>query len=384
MYHKIRLVLLVVLLATVLLALGSGAQAKAISNEKVDVSPFPESLVIQEVISAEEQEAALSFWTREAIAAAHPLPMPILLMPDEMNQATAVEPEITGEPGFVAPAPAAPDAGAIARAAFPDDWAALEKMALPQQDSSEVFGTNGIHTAYILNKWAPAATILPHKWVGKLTYTVNGVPASCSGSAISGNVMLTAAHCVYDTTNNVWHGNKVFAPAYQNGNTPFGTFATTTCHILVAYDNLVGAPNVAWVPLDVAVCEMGNNQAGQTLNQAVGSMGRQWNQAGINHYYDMGYPGKDVNNANLVDAGKYLRTCVAESAEPIPGLELLRMGCVYGAGMSGGPWITNYAIDVLSGYAGAVHSIIVVGQPNGYGPRFTNNNIVPLCNAAGC
>lgn len=382
MYRKVRFVLLLVLLAAMFLGRGSGAQAKVISSERVNMSPSAENLVVREVISVKEQEAALSFWTREAIAAARPLPMPALIMPDEISQIGLVEPEVIGEPGFVASAPAAPDAEAISRAVFPDDWAAFYEMALPQQNLPELLGTSEVYTAYIVNKWAPAVTIYPHKWVGRFSFTVGGVQSYCSGSSLSGNVMLIAAHCVYDTVNNVWYGNKVFSPAYSAGATPFGTFATTTCYILTAYDALAGNPTLAWVPHDVAVCQVGNNQAGQTLNQAVGNMGRQWNQPVIRHFHSMGYPWKDVNNANLVDAGKYLRTCVAESAQAMAGV--LRLGCGYGQGMSGGPWMTNYAIDVLSGYAGAVNSSTAVGQQNIYGAHFTNNNIVPLCAAAGC
>ena len=42
----------------------------------------------------------------------------------------------------------------------------------------------------------------PYKAVGYLTFTMNGGGYRCSASVIGDNVIVTAAHCVYDTGNN--------------------------------------------------------------------------------------------------------------------------------------------------------------------------------------
>ena len=382
MYHKIKFIpLSALLLVAVFLMLSSQVQAKA--TPRVEGISSQENLITQKVISVGEQEAALSFWTRDVIAAARPLPIPVQLTPDEIDQPTVGELQMTGEPGFVAPALAAPDADAIARAAYPDDWASLEEMASSPPNLSEVSGTSGVYTAYTINQWSSAQTIYPHRWVGRLSFSTSGGTNYCSGSAIAGNVMLTAAHCLYDTTSNVWFSNFVFSPAYRNGSTPYGTFAATNCYVLTSWVNLSGSYNISsWAPHDVGVCKMGNNSSGQTLNQAVGSLGRQQNQSVTRHFHNMGYPWNNYNNVPLTDAGKYLRTCVAESAQYAP--EVLRMGCSYGGGISGGPWVTSYAINVVSGHANGVNSGIFIGQQNIYAGRFNSNNIVPLCNAAGC
>ena len=132
-------------------------------------------------------------------------------------------------------------------------------------------GTSQVYSSYIVNQIAALQRVYPHRWVGRLSFSVPGGTSYCSATSISGNVMLTAAHCLYDSTNNVWYNNWVFTPAYRLGNAPYGTFAATTCWVLNSWIAQAGGYNInTWAPHDVAVCKMGNNAAGQTLNAAVG------------------------------------------------------------------------------------------------------------------
>ncbi len=60
-------------------------------------------------------------------------------------------------------------------------------------------------------------------------------------------------------------------------------------------------------------------------------------------------------------------------------------GCNWGPGISGGPWLVSYdPFNVTTSYVNVVNSGLFIGQQNLYGGRFTSNNIVPLCTAAGC
>ena len=234
---------------------------------------------------------------------------------------------------------------------------------------------------YVINSWAPAQTIYPHKWVGRLY--LSGTPGSgyCSGTAISGNVMVTAAHCVYDLGAHSFFNYWAFTPAYKNGSAPYGTFTANTCWVLNSW---IAQPyySFAAVPYDVAVCTMGTNAAGQTLNAAVGYMGRSWNYGYVLNLFVMGYPWQDTSGNTLAGAGYYLRTCTAETN--IYATDVLRAGCGWGPGISGGPWVKGYQQNIVAGSVDSVVSGYVSGVPNLYGARFTSNNIVPLCNAAGC
>lgn len=179
------------------------------------------------------------------------------------------------------------------------------------------------------------------------------------------------------------YSNWVLSPAYRNGSIPYGTFAATRCWVLSAWGQLTGNYAInTWARYDVGVCKMGNNSSGTTLNNAVGWMGRQWNQPYTRHFYDLGYPFRNFNNALLPSAGQYLRACVAESFQQTT--ETRGLGCNFGGGISGGPWIVNYAPTVVSGHADGVNSGLFIGTQNLYGARFNSNNIVPLCTAAAC
>lgn len=382
MKRRYQPVPMVVLLVVALLVLSTGVQAQTIETQG------PENgVVMTTVISEAEQKAALSFWTHDAMAEAQPMQMPVQFGPAEIDKAAVVEQTAAEAPGYAPAGRAAPNADKEAQATYPLDWAALKESVdaadLSEADLFAPEGTSRIYTSFTVNQFAALQPIYPHKWVGRLSFRVPGGTSYCSATSISGNVMLTAAHCLYDTTNNRWYSNWVFTPAYRNGGAPYGTFAATQCWVLPAWGNLAGNYSInGWARHDVGVCKMGRNSAGRTLNNAVGFMGREWNQPYVRHFFNLGYPFRDTNNAVIADSGKWLRACVAESFQQTT--ETRGMGCNYGPGMSGGPWVYRYAPNVVSGWASGVNSGIYIGTPNIYAGRFNSNNIVPLCNAAAC
>jgi hypothetical protein len=111
-------------------------------------------------------------------------------------------------------------------------------------------------------------------------------------------------------------------------------------------------------------------------------MGRQWNWPYVRSFFNLGYPFRNSNDALLVDAGKYLRTCAAESFQQT--VETRGAGCIWSRGISGGPWVRGYAPPLVSGAADGVNSGFFIGTQNLYAARFNSNNIVPLCAAAPC
>jgi V8-like Glu-specific endopeptidase len=380
--RRFKSVQIVVLLAA-LLVLSSSAFAQEGERAADQVG----GEVATRVFTPARQRAALNLWTRELIAAAAPLDLPTQAGPAAIDAAVPAQPEAAvGPAGFAASGAPAPDADAVARAAFPLDWAIVDESAsaLAEAPSTiEVAGTSQVYTSYIVNQVSAMQTLLPHRWVGRISFTTSTGPSFCSGTSISGNVMVTAAHCLYDTTANRWYTNIVFAPAYRNGSAPYGTFAARQCWVLSSWINLSGSYDLnAWAQHDVGVCKMSPNSAGTTLNNAVGWMGRQWNAPFNRHFHVMGYPFYDYTNTPLSNAGLYLRTCVAESFQQTT--ETRGLGCNHGGGISGGPWIVGYAPGVAAGSVDGVNSGLFFGAQNMYGARFNSNNIVPLCNVAVC
>ena len=304
-------------------------------NSEQNGSTNTSDLVASYVVSAEEQKATLEFWTHEALAAAKPLEVAMAMGPMTAAEAAQDTPQTVGLPGFAAGGRAAPDADSFAQAAYAEDWAAMAEAA--EVDSpSAIDGTSQVYTQYRISNTA-LWKIYPHIWVGRLSFTTPSGTTYCSGTSISNNIMLTAAHCLYDSTNNRWYSNWVFTPAYRNGSAPYGTFPATTCRVLTAWVNLTGTFTInGWTKYDVGVCNMGTNSAGTTLNNAVGWMGRQWNWPYVRHFHTLGYPFRDYNDVAIASAGAYLYACVAESFQQTT--DTRGMGCGVSRGMSGAPY----------------------------------------------
>ncbi|MFH2040320.1 MAG: trypsin-like serine protease, partial [Chloroflexota bacterium] len=249
--------------------------------------------------------------------------------------------------------------------------------------ADEIAGSSQVFTSYYGNLWFPAQKIYPHKWVGRFSFITNNGTSYCSATAISKNHIVTAAHCVFDTVINQWYTNKVFTPAYRNGSAPYGSFIATSCTILNQWKYMSGDFSInRWTKYDVAVCRVRTNSEGKTLNYMVGWAGREWDEGYMRNFFNMGYPWKDTSLNYLNRAGQFLRICTAESFQQ--ATDTLGMGCNYGSGISGGPWMISYAPNVLSGYVNSVNSGLYIGQDNLYGIRFTSNNIVPICIEQGC
>ena len=305
--------------------------------------------------------------------------------PADVDTSASPDAAAYGAPGSSEPGFAAASADRVARAAYPSDWQASGAADFAADSFADEFaGTSQVYSSYTVNRWTPVQKIYPHKWVGRFSFHTSSGTSYCSATAISNNHIVTAAHCVYDTASrNVWYTAKVFTPAYRDGNAPYGTFPTTACTILTAWVNLSGSFAInSWTQYDVAVCQVGTNSAGQTLNNAVGYAGRQWDYGYVRSFFDMGYPFNNYLDNTIGDAGKFLRTCASESFQQ--ATDVLGTGCNWSRGISGGPWLIAYAPPTVSGYVNSVNSGFFVGTANLYGIRFNSNNIVVLCNASGC
>ena len=161
------------------------------------------------------------------------------------------------------------------------------------------------------------------------------------------------------------------------------TFSATSCAVLSAWTTLAGSFNIdTWTRYDVAVCKLGNNSAGQTINGAVGWAGRMWDWGYQQLVFNSGYPANDYNDASLPSPTGYLRACTAETFQRTT--DTLGSGCRFGRGISGGSWMVGYQPFVLTGAVDSVNSGLFIGSANLYGARFTSSNIVPLCSAMGC
>jgi V8-like Glu-specific endopeptidase len=311
-------------------------------------------------------------WTDERVSEAQPTPW----YDEEADpEVLFLEEEPEGPPEF-------------APGGLPERRWSFSLPDFPEQSEDELdfedFGTQNIGDNDYVNRNTTLWKQVPYRAIGKLLYTVSGgASAWCTASVISGNnVIVTAAHCCYDRGTQTWNRNWAFVPAMRaNGTTstqrPYGTYPSTAARVPTAWINSGGRQN------DVCVINLGRNANGQTVASQVGWLARSWNQPIIQHHFAFGYPGN-------ISSGLYKYECSAESYANCGSSLVYGMGCNMQGGSSGGPWIrafkrfTSGSVNFVNGVVSGYDSCTGTFGASFNGARFTSNNIVPLCTAAGC
>lgn len=283
-----------------------------------------------------------------------------------------------GAAGQSLPGRPSPMADQEAQQLYPQDWARLEQGARMEQLDAPgdvgTLGTKDVFTQYCEN-CGPLHKEWPQRTVGKL-FSNRG---TCTASVISPkNVIVTAAHCCYNRGSGSWAGGWRFAPAYKDGNAPYGLFTWQSARILPRWISHGDRKS------DVCVIKLRDDASGKGVSHYTGWLGRMWNYGSKQLHHSVGYPG-NIGNGNKQEI------CVSESFKPgnaCGGASVLNTGCSMTYGASGGPWIVGYrgganrVNSVVSGYD-STSCTGSFGQTFN-GPRFTSDNIVKLCNQIGC
>jgi V8-like Glu-specific endopeptidase len=179
-------------------------------------------------------------------------------------------------------------------------------------------------------------TVFPYSTVGVLYFTQNGTDYRCSAAAIGNNAVWTAGHCVHDGTgsDNGWSTDVVFAPAFKDGNTPFGTWSAID---VVSDSSWINFGNFRF---DFGGVILGPNGSDQTVDEVVGSLGFAYNLNPVQHWFNFGYP------SNAPFDGFTMQICAGSFARNDPFYSYpmpMAMGCDMTPGSSGGPWIINFS-----------------------------------------
>jgi V8-like Glu-specific endopeptidase len=183
--------------------------------------------------------------------------------------------------------------------------------------------------------------------VGALFFNDGAGNHYCTASVIrtsKRNLLLTAAHCLYNAGSRRWHNHIVFVPKYSRGARPYGTWPIW----LMVVDR-------RWIEhadpdLDVgfaAVQVMG----GRRIADVVGSNQLLIDQGGTGNVLVIGYPSKASVPAD--------RPISCEAKVHRQDRYQMRFDCrgFYG-GTSGSPWLKGYDPRTQSGY--------VIGVIGGY------------------
>lgn len=193
----------------------------------------------------------------------------------------------------------------------------------------------------------------PYRTIGKVFFTEGSQNFVCSGSSIGGRKVLTAGHCVSDGSGN-FHTNWAFAPAYRDGNRPYGTWAAYKLCTFTAWHN-----SGEWCR-DVGVAVV-RDKNGRMLSQRVGWLGFAWNLDSEHMHWNLfGYPaeGANFNGERMIQCeASFARWTAAwwdQDCVPLPQC----VGCDMTGGCSGGPWIRHFKPGVVgaTNYANSVNS----------------------------
>lgn len=194
---------------------------------------------------------------------------------------------------------------------------------------------------------------------GRVFFTYQGRTASCSGNAVTSankSTVMTAGHCVKLT--GAFHTNWVFAPAYNNGNTPYGVW---TARLLRATPQWVASEDINY---DVGAAVV-NTLNGQSLTDVVGAQGIAFNQPrSVPSMHAFGYPAVPPYD------GTRLIYC---SGPTFPALLSNGLGllCDMTGGASGGPWLLNFNAATGTGTQNSVNSYKINGiSALMFGPYF--------------
>jgi hypothetical protein len=181
------------------------------------------------------------------------------------------------------------------------------------------------------------ATAFPNRTHGNVFFTLGRADYSCTATVVnslSQSVVVTAGHCVhFGGKGHPWATNWTFAPGYQDGFAPFGTWAARRLFTTKGWRKRTR------FAYDVGAAAVHPNAAG-AVETVVGSRGIAFNQPREQFYRSFGYP---VHPQPKFD-GESLWTCDSQYgySDPYPeprGPAQSAIGCDMGAGSSGGSWV---------------------------------------------
>ncbi|GLY88606.1 trypsin-like serine peptidase [Actinoallomurus iriomotensis] len=210
-----------------------------------------------------------------------------------------------------------------------------------------------------------ARSVAGSRVIGALFFNSGSGGHYCTASVVrtpKRNMLLTAAHCLYNEGAHTWHRHIVFVPRYSAGHRPYGTWPVW---LMVADKRWLqhGDPDLDFAFAAVQI------MAGRRIADVVGANTLEINQGPGIRVVVAGYPAKENYPADrpVGCAGRAARQSRTQ----------MRFDChgFYG-GTSGSPWLSDYDARTQSG-----HVVGVIGgyQEGGseewrsYSPIFTDD-----------
>ncbi|WP_104045933.1 trypsin-like serine peptidase [Arthrobacter sp. ZGTC412] len=235
----------------------------------------------------------------------------------------------------------------------------LAEKALERGNRSSVDTVEKGKSSKVKATRAKAETPASVSHIGKVFFTMGNANYVCSGNAVASanqSTVATAGHCAMDGLGQEAE-NFIFAPAYENGVAPYGTW---TARALYAPTEWRSKGNMAY---DTAFAVMAPNDNDRLLTDVVGGSGLAFNESAGQYYTSYGYP------ASSPFTGVTLRSCAGTATPDIinSGFGTQGIPCDMNGGSSGGPWFIGSGPE---GLQNSVNSYGYKGSKVLYGPTW--------------
>lgn len=185
----------------------------------------------------------------------------------------------------------------------------------------------------------------------------------CSASAIntaSKRVLITAGHCVHSGRGGTWRSNLVFVPRYNAFNADHDPVGRFQAYRLRTFNSWI---NDSDLNRDVGfITTYSGGDWGARVVDTVGGHGLSYNGGTEFDVSVFGYPGNR-------DGGNKMWACWGVATDSSWWDNKSKIGCNFGGGSSGGPWLWAYNNGNGLGYARSVMST-VDGSGVNRGPYF--------------
>jgi V8-like Glu-specific endopeptidase len=324
------------------------------------------------VSRTEVQNAASNYWTKARMENAEPA-TPVV--PGASEASPSAGGDLRGDPEN-APRPEGP--AKTIPGSLPEQGSQANSAQLQSTASGTATARNAGYTYYADYVPSNYTTSYPYITFGKVFFTTaDGRDQVCSGTVVNSDnqsLVWTAGHCVHGGPGGTWHHNWAFAPAYQNGKTPFGLWETDdlwTTHgwINSNYQNFSQDLGAAVVPPD---------SDGNTLVSTVGALGIAWNQPFEQDWLAIGYP------ATAPFDGQRMYYCESQTAlydDSWSDGYTMGIGCDANGGASGGGWTIGLSED--GGTVASVNSYTSPDFPDMMWGPYQGDTAADLYNSAG-
>jgi hypothetical protein len=170
--------------------------------------------------------------------------------------------------------------------------------------------------------------------VGRLYYDTPVGGKVCTATVVDINLVLTAAHCVWDRATDTQHTNFRFVPKKMGASEPFGAWTRGRAILWNGY-RLQGLYSKDYAFIKFQPSSRGN------LSTNVGTSSILANAPLNSNLYNLGYP---ISGAFQKYGGNYIWFCYSPygGSYSDAGGYIIRMGCMGNGGVSGGPWFHYY------------------------------------------